>query len=172
MTMTTQHYSSPIRAHARKSVAARRVGEGSSCSQCGEARPAALIVGRKPMICAECDRKQHERSTTDLHHFAGRANSPVTIPVPANDHRAVLSEAQNDWPRETLCNPDGSPLLAAAASLRGFIDTVLHLIEKGLRWVAEMLEALDGWLRMKYGSQWWRGTPLEKFALKGTRNAQ
>ena len=33
-----------------------------------------------------------------------------------------------------------SPLLAAAASVRGFIDTVLYLIDKGLHWIAEMLE--------------------------------
>jgi hypothetical protein len=52
----------------------------------------------------------------DAHHVAGKANSPITVPVPVNDHRACLSVAQADWPKSTLMNAHGSPLLAAAAS--------------------------------------------------------
>jgi hypothetical protein len=45
----------------------------------------------------------------------------------------------------------GSPLIAAAACIRGFIDTILYLIEKGLHWVADMLETADAYLANKLG---------------------
>ncbi len=100
----------------------------------------------------------------DDHHPFGRSNSPITIPVPVNDHRAELSTAQADWPKETLQNPDGSPLLAAAACIRGFGDWVVYLIKKGLLCVAELLEALNKFLVEQRGRKWWVGTPLERFA--------
>ena len=102
--------------------------------------------------------------TKDDHHFAAKANSPVTIPAPVNDHRAELNVAQYDWPKQTRENPDGSPLLAAAACIRGFIDTVLYLIEKGLHWIADMLEKADAFLTQTHGKKWWTGTEIEKFA--------
>ena len=100
----------------------------------------------------------------DDHHFAKSANNPLTVPVPTNDHRAELTVAQDDWPRETRDNPDGSPLLAAAGCIRGFVDWVVYLLQKGVLWVAEMLETLNKFLRDKHGSKWWVGTPLERFA--------
>ena len=66
----------------------------------------------------------------------------------------------------TRNNPHGSPLLAAAACVRGFIDTVLYLIESGLLWVAEMLENLDDFLIRKLGPQWWINSEIELFAPK------
>ena len=102
----------------------------------------------------------------DDHHFAGESNSPVKVPTPVNDHRAELSVAQQDWPKETRENPDGCPLLAAAACGRGFIDYMVYLIRKGLLWVTEMLEALSAYLKEKLGPNWWIGTPLEQFAPK------
>jgi len=100
----------------------------------------------------------------DNHHPFSEANdSKTTIPVPVNDHRAEVSEAQRDWPKRTRENPDGSPLLAAAGCVRGFIDTVVYLIEKGLLWVAEMLEKLDEWAIGKLGPRYWVNTPLEAF---------
>ena len=153
----------PIGAYQRKAVAAQRVGIDKQCSLCGEERPEALIPKSTPTICAACQRKQRGKTSMDDHHFAGKANSPVTVPIPVNDHRAELSVAQNDWPRMTLQNPDGSPLLAAAGCIRGFIDSVLHLIEKGLEWVTEMLEKLDSLLVERFGPKWWLGTPLEQF---------
>src|SRR5207245_2372214 len=116
------------------------------------------------VICHECKRKENGMKTEDDHHFAGQANSPIIISLPANDHVAELTPAQKDWPRITLENRDGSPLLAAAASLRGFIDTVLHLIKIGLHWIADMLEKADAFLTEKFGKHWWVGTELEKFA--------
>jgi len=153
----------PIKTHARRANAARRVGVGVKCG-CGESRPAALIAGRTPAICAECDRKQYGRTAFDSHHVAGRANSPVTIPIPANDHRAELSEPQRLWPTQTLENPDGSPLLAAAACVLGVVDTVRYLFEALLLGIARLLEWLDSYLTQKWGPKWWLGTGLEQFA--------
>jgi hypothetical protein len=103
----------------------------------------------------------------DRHHPFGEANdAKTTIPAPVNDHRAELNEAQRDWPKRTLENPDGSPLLAASGCIRGFIDTVLYLIETGLLWIAEMLEKLDEWATARFGSKYWLGTPIEQFQPK------
>jgi hypothetical protein len=161
----------PSGAHRRKVVAARRVGLNARCS-CGEARPEALIAGSNPTICAACERAAKERTTMDDHHFAGAANNPATIPLPVNDHRAVLSVAQADWPKSTLTNTEGSPLLAGAACLRGFIDTIVYLIEKGLLWLADMLEKLDDVLMRKLGPKWWVNTEIEQFAPKKKPDAK
>jgi hypothetical protein len=156
----------PGAALQRKAIAARRVGVGTRCA-CGETRPLALIPGSKPMICAECQRKKKGNKTMDDHHPFGKANDlTTTVPIPVNDHRAELNEAQNDWPTKTLQNPDGSPFLAGAARIRGFIDTVLYLIERGLLWVADMLERADAWATAKLGPKYWVGTPLESFCSK------
>lgn len=151
----------PIAAYQRKSVAARRVGFKKRCA-CGESRPEALIAGSKPSTCAKCQREKRKRCTSDRHHVAGKSNSRATIRVPVNDHRAILSISQHGWPRQTLANPNGSPLLAAAACIRGFVDTIYYLIEKFLLWIPELLEALDAFLTEELGSKWWVGTPLEK----------
>lgn len=151
----------PITAYQRKAKAARRIGESKHC-KCGESRPEALIAGSKPIICAACDRKKRGKATLDRHHVAGKVNSRITIVVPVNDHRAILSTSQHGWPQRTLENPDNSPLLAAAACIRGFVDTIYYLIEKFLLWIPELLEALDAFLAEKLGPKWWVGTPLEK----------
>jgi hypothetical protein len=132
----------PIRSHQRKAVAARRVGKDARCA-CGEARPEALITNSKPLICANCQRKNGGQNIMDDHHPAGAANSPVTIPVPVNDHRAELSTAQYDWPRNTLENPNADDLLKIAASLRGFIDTQQYLLDRLLHPLPEILEMLN-----------------------------
>jgi hypothetical protein len=157
--------------HRRKVVAARRVGVNARCS-CGEVRPEALIAGSKPTICAECERASNRRTTVDEHHFAGRANNPATVRIPVNDHRAILSVAQAEWPKSTLSNAEGSPLLAGAACLRGCIDTIVYLIEKGLLWLADMLEKLDELQVKKLGPKWWVNTEIEQFAPKKKPNAK
>jgi hypothetical protein len=154
----------PIAAQIRNDVAARRIG-GRTCT-CGEFRPEALIAGSNPMICVKCQRKKRGQSTLDDHHVAGEANRKETIPVPANDHRAQLSVDQYDWSKQTRENPDGSPLLAAAGSIRGFVDTLVYLIEKFILWAADLLEQLDAYLTVELGSKWWVGTELEQFAPK------
>ena len=99
----------------------------------------------------------------DNHHVAGRANSPVTIPVPANDHRAELSTAQYDGPPETLQNPNRDPLLKIAGRIRGFVDTVIYLIKKLVLKIPEALELLSKILIERLGPEWWVGTPFEQF---------
>ncbi len=158
----------PIRTYQRKAVASRRVGSGRKCS-CGETRPEALIAGSRPTICAACQRKKRGQSTLDAHHVAGESNSPVKIRVPVNDHRATLSPAQYDWPKKTRENPHRSPLLAAAASTRGYVDTTDYLRERLLLRNAEMLEILDTILTNRLGPKWWIGTELEQFAPKQSR---
>lgn len=161
----------PIGAYRRKAVATRRLGVNARCS-CGEDRPEALIEGSVPTICAACERVAKGQTTMDQHHYAGSTNSPATIPVPVNDHRAGLSAAQADWPKSTLQNTEGSPLLAGAACLRGFIDVVRYLIETGLVWLADMLEKLDELLRKKLGPKWWANTEIEQYAPKKKRGAK
>src|SRR2546423_605392 len=100
----------PIATYQRGNKAARRVGMGQQCV-CGEKRPNALIAGSNPMVCAACKRKSEGRPTLDKHHPAGRANSAATVPISVNDHRAELSVAQYEWPKETLENPDDNPVL-------------------------------------------------------------
>lgn len=163
--MSSKPQRDPIKAHQRQAVAARRIGSDAKCV-CGEARPEALIPGSQPIICAACERKSMERKIMDCHHFAGKTNNPLTVPVPVNDHRAVLSVDQYDWPKGTLENSEGSPLLAAAGCLRGFVDWILYLLNKGVLWIAEMLESLDALLTNQLGARWWTGTPLERFAPK------
>jgi hypothetical protein len=156
----------PIKADQRKAVATRRVGEGAVCS-CGESRPEALIAGTRPITCAACKRGSKGNATMESHHLAGKSNNPLTVPVPVNDHRAELSVVQYDWPKQTRENPDRSPLVAAAACIRGFVDWIYYVIEKGLLWIAEMLEGLDALLAEQLGPKWWLNTPLARFAPKG-----
>ena len=162
----SQSQPDPIRTFQRKAKAARRAGKNTRCA-CGEARLEALVKGTNPCVCTECSRKMKGHAIMDNHHVGGRANSRVTTPIPANDHRAKLSPAQDGWPSETLENPDGCPLLAAAGCIRGFIDTLSYLIDTLLRWMAEMLETLSLVLADRLGPQWWLDTPLARFARKG-----
>ncbi len=155
----------PVGRYQRRARAARRVGLNSQCA-CGEKRPEALIAGSNPIRCAACDRERRGQTTVDVHHVAGKSNSSVTIPVLVNDHRACLSAAQDDWPKRTRENPDGSPLLAAAACTRGFASTIVYLVEKLLLPKAEMQEHLDAYLEKELGPKWWLKTGLKQFEPK------
>ena len=156
----------PFSMHQRKVTAERRVGVGAKCVWCGETRPEVLDRDSNPISCFSCQREQRGRTIFDLHHPAGEANSPVRVPIWVNDHVAECSALQHDWPKETLQNPDRSPLLAAAGRTRGYVETNAYLADKLLRQNAELLEALDEYLVKKLGPQWWIGTPLEKLAPK------
>jgi len=153
----------PEAAFRRRAIAQRRAGLNAKCN-CGETRPEALMRVKTGVICHACKRKQNGMTTKDDHHFAMKANSRITIPIPVNDHAADLNVAQQDWPKQTRENPEGSPLIAAAACIRGFIDTIVYLINKGLHWIADMLETADACLARKLGPQWWKNTELHKFA--------
>ena len=68
--------------------------------------------------------------------MAGKANSRVVVEVPIKTHR-TFSEAQYEWPPGVLENPDGSPLLAAAAFIAGAADFIEEVIVNGMRQVVE-----------------------------------
>jgi hypothetical protein len=154
--------SDPIAAAKRRSVAERRMGVGTACV-CGENRPLALIPGSNPVSCAKCKRRKKGRSAYDRHHVAGKANHPLTIPVPVNDHRAVLSEDQYEWPRATRENPDRSPLLIIAGCIRGLYKTIVYLLDELLLWIAEYLERLDDFMTSHLGAKWWTNKLFSDF---------
>jgi hypothetical protein len=89
----------------RRTRAQRRVGVGAACASCGERRPFALISGSVPPRCYACDRIAHGRPPYEDEHPFLRRNSDLNFPVPINDHRAVLSVRQYEWPRKTRENP-------------------------------------------------------------------
>jgi hypothetical protein len=123
------------------------------------------------MICAAGQRQKRGQSEIDFHHVAGRANSPITVPVPVNDHRADLTRAQDTWPKETRENPERSPLRAAAGVIRGFCDQVVYLLNRTVLWVADLLETADEFLLRILGPGWWLRTALERYAPgKGGRH--
>jgi hypothetical protein len=154
----------PIAAFERESRATRRVGHGNKCYLCDEQRPLALVPDSQPTICVSCQRSKIGCSKFDEHHPAGEANDPTTLPISVNDHRAVLSPQQYEWPPETWENPSGSPVLAGAACMRGYCETESYLLASLLIPRAEMLEALDKFLLARFGADWWVGTEMERFA--------
>lgn len=157
----------PIKAYQRLAAAERGMGVNTKCTYCNEARPWALNRNSTPTSCEQCERQKKGKTTMDQHHIAGAANSPITTSVPVNDHRADLTAAQLNWPKETLGNPDGCPLLRAAASIRGFVDTVIYYMREFLIWIAELLELLSAHLKEQWGRRWWRNTKFKRFAPKG-----
>lgn len=123
---------------------------------CEETDPFALTGVDPHILCAEHRADAEGRSWTQGHHVPGRANDPADIrSLPANDHSAVTLRYQAEWPRETLRNPDGSPLLRAAAAIRGWLDVLRLILERTVGWVPELLERLDAWLRERLGPRWW-----------------
>ncbi len=152
----------------RRTRAQRRAGVGAACASCGEGRPFALIYGRVPPCCYACDRVAHGRPPWDDDHPFGQNNADLTVRVPVNDHRAVLSVAQYQWPPETLQNPDGDPFLASAARYRGLYNLLQYVLGDCLK-EAERLEQLSARMRRKYGAQWWCEAPREKSGRKTDR---
>jgi hypothetical protein len=121
---------------------------------CDETFPFALTGVHPAIYCYECQAVRAGRPWLEDHHVAGRNADATTGSTPRNDHR-VLSELQQLWPRETLRNPEGSPLLKAAASLRGWLDLLWLIITRTVGWIPAFLEQLDAWLRQRLGPRWW-----------------
>jgi hypothetical protein len=135
----------------RKNKRRRSLGSRfPKCSRCGESNPVALAT-----ICYECQSRGQGKSPIENNHFAGRSNDSVTVSMPGNDHR-VVTDLQQDWPLETLRNPNGSPALKAAASIRGFLNLLTLVIRRILGWVPEFLESLDEYLVRRIGPDWWK----------------
>lgn len=120
---------------------------------CDEICPFMLTGVGPEILCYEHELLRLSRPWLERHHPAGRRNHPAKFAMPGNDHR-VLSELQLRWPRETLRNPDGSPLLEAAALVRGYLD-LLYLVMVLTAVVPLYLEQLDALLRRKIGPRWW-----------------
>jgi hypothetical protein len=149
----------PIKSGARKAKASRQVGQGAFCIDCGEQRSNMLVRRSRPRRCLRCYAIKHGRKPTEGHHLGAEANSPLIVELPVKDHRTV-TEAQHEWPPQTLQNPDGSPLLALAGSLRGVADFIGELITAFINRLAEAAEDIDAWLREKYGL-WWKDGPFD-----------
>jgi hypothetical protein len=164
--MATNPQADPIARAKRRSIAARRVGRGSLCA-CGEDRPFSLITGSQPRTCRECMQRRKGYKTIESHHPDGRANDPTTLPVGANDH-AELTEAQRAWPKTTLENPDGSPLLAIAARIRSHSDLVEYLKQNPLLRSAPFVEELDAILTAHFGPRWWTKQSFHKLIKRRT----
>jgi hypothetical protein len=152
--MMAKRVSDPIGAYVRRAKAERRTA-GRKCSNCGEADPQKLIAKSTPLRCAACVAIATGRPIYEDHHPAGRINNPTTVRIPLNDHHGVLTPAMYEWPIATRENPDQSPVLAAAACLRGLYDTLVYLLGRMLLTVAEFLELLDQALRIDVGAVYW-----------------
>jgi len=125
-----------------------------SVAGCPETDPFALTGAHPKILCREHAADALDKSWTEEHHPDGQHNNPFTVRVPANDHGA-LSEDQALWPRETLRNPEGSPLLRAAAALRGWLTILRVLIDRTVGWIPAALETLDQLLTGRLGPGWW-----------------
>jgi hypothetical protein len=122
---------------------------------CRERCPFAFTGVDPDIECYEHAALAAGRHWLEEHHLAGRRNDPRTVLLPGNEHR-ILSELQYLWPLETLRNPDGSPLLWAAALVRGW-SNVLFVVIVVIAGVPVFLEQLDEWLREEIGPRWWEG---------------
>src|SRR5262249_51624249 len=139
------------RRDVRHEQQSRRLGTRTpQCGSCEETHGAALTTQDEKIICYECILKESGKPTIENHHFAGKRNDSLTVPIPGNDHR-ILSDWQRDWPADTLRNPNSSPLLKTAGAIRGFLDVLRLIIERILGWVPEFLEGLDAYLTSSIG---------------------
>jgi hypothetical protein len=140
----------------RRDLACRRLGTmtpACTVAGCAERDPLAL-VGTDPNIrCYDHDLIARGRPSVVGQHTAGRVNHSVTVPLPGNDHR-VIDPLKGDWPKATRDNPDGSIVLAAAGCLRGWLDTMLVIIDRTCGWIPRLLELLHVWLCLKLGDGW------------------
>jgi hypothetical protein len=121
---------------------------------CTETDPFALTGAHPDILCREHLADNLGNSWTEDHHPPGQHNDPFNGPLPANDH-GVVSELQGLWPRDTLRNPDGSPLLRAAAALRGWLTILRLIIERTVGWIPPALEELNRLLIKRIGPRWW-----------------
>jgi hypothetical protein len=140
----------------RREQRLRQLGTRSPrCRACAETDPFALFGVHPDIVCDECRAIEQGRSPVEGHHVSGRANDPDdVIDLPGNDHRA-LSAAQLGWPAETLRNPNGSPLLRAAAAIRGWLEVLALILDRTVGWVPGFLEWLEAALGTAIGPAWW-----------------
>jgi hypothetical protein len=160
----TDSFDAELPSARRRELHLRRLGSRApECSHpgCLERDPAALTGVFPNIACYEHDRRELGLPTWEGQHPSGEANDPdAVIPLPGNDHR-VWDDAKRDWPDRTLRNPDGSPLLRAAAAVRSLLDWFNFIAERLLGWIAPFLERLDEALRSMHGDEWWTRLGLD-----------
>jgi hypothetical protein len=155
----TRRSNDPIKAGVRQAKRDRNVGAGAACVDCCDDRAEMLVRRSRPKRCLKCYAVKKGKKPTESHHIAGEANSPIQVEIPITDHRK-LSDAQYEWPPKTAQNPDGSPLLALSASLRGVADFIGELVTALIVYLAETAEKIDAWLCEKHGL-WWKDGPFD-----------
>jgi hypothetical protein len=133
----------------------RTLGTRTPCCSiegCGERDPFAL-TGADPniLIWPIAMGAAGSRSTI-------RAGGPTTRPLSRcrRTNHPVVTGYQSLWDRDTLRNPDGSPLLRGAAAIRAWLDILRLIIERTVGWVPVFLERLDDYLRHALGPDWWQ----------------
>jgi hypothetical protein len=144
----------------------QRLPPAAACAVCGARDPCVLVAGSVPLLCYACRRAQDGAASVEAHHLAGRRNSDYTLPLPANLHR-VLSAQQQDWPEALRRNPDGSPLIALAAMLRGYLDLLHAALDRCIDALPDLLLQLDACLTQQCGDRWWERpdfAPFMRFA--------
>ena len=135
----------------------RRLGtRNPACSSqdCKETNPFTMVGCHPDIWCYEHQLLNMGKHPYESHHQAGQHNSDVEADVPGNDHR-VISELQAHWPEDTLRNPEQSPLLAAAAAIRGWMDVLRIILDRSVGWIPEFLEWLHVVLVDLFGGDWW-----------------
>lgn len=130
----------PLGRASRRARRRLQLGEANRCA-CGQDDPVVLRRTRAGIECADCQARRRTGHDTERHHPAGRANSDLTVPISASTH-ARLTDAQHDWPPDTLRNPRQYPARRLAAILRSGIDTLRIVAEP----LAVELEELTDWL--------------------------
>ncbi len=160
---STSKRSGPSDQRARLEKAYHRLGTRTprcTVAGCDETDVDALTGTFPDIICYQHLAKKRGRKLTEGDHLAGQHNVPTPIiEIPANDHR-VKSALMNEWPDETVCNPDGSPLLKIAATIRGWVDVLRVILERGVGRIPEALERLDACLTRVWGAFWWKNPDL------------
>lgn len=134
------------------------LGTRTPACRCGETDPFALNGAHPNITCYECEAIVSGRPRIELQHPAGRHNRPETVPLLGNDHR-VWDAYKASWPERTFRNPEGSPLLRAAACVRCWLDLLLVIVHRTVGWVPTYLEQLDDWLGREMGPRWWDAMP-------------
>ena len=130
------------------------MGAHAECGECGEKDLRCLNQSRGRILCAECRLALAGKSRYENHHPAGMNNYDFVVPIPANEH-AIMSDFQEDWPRETLMNPRGSILRKVAALLRAVADFAKRVNEI-CEEAAASLELLDEFLVEQIGKDWFQ----------------
>ena len=135
--------------HASKE---NRLGAHASCEACGANDLRVLNKSRDRILCAECRLLGEEKTLFEYHHPAGRSNHGYVVRLPANEH-AIMTDFQEDWPRETRVNPRGSPLRKHAALRRAGGDKSKRQVERHEEAALE-LELLEEFIAERLGETW------------------